>query len=321
MRNKFADVIFNFANKKNSKIRVVAADISPSGRLADLSKRYPNRFINVGVAESSMISMCAGMAMNGLKPFAYTIASFSLFRPFEMVRIDVGYQKLPVVIVGMGAGTVYSTLGGTHITQEDVSIIRCLPNFTILNPCDPLELEEVLKYLCRKNKSPCYLRIGKTGEKNFTNVAEEKWILGKPRKIISGKNVCLIGTGPIIRLFFDIIKNLNDKKIFPSVYSFHTLKPINKLEIKKIFKKYEYIFCLEDISEINGLSSILKEIAFDCKYKGYLKNFSLQDKNIKNYGSQNDLLKSHGISAKIIFDKILKILISSNKFFKKTGKK
>ena len=305
MRNKFAEVLYR-ASKKDSKIRVVAADISPAGKMAELSKKFPNRFINVGVAESSMISMCAGLAMRGLKPFAYTIASFSLFRPFEMVRVDVGYQNLPVVIVGMGAGTVYSTLGGTHLTQEDVSIVRCLPNFTIFNPCDPLELEEILKYLCTKNKSPCYLRIGKSGEKNFTSNSKEKWILGKPRKIINGNNVCLIGTGPIIRLFFDILKNLNYKKIFPSIYSFHTLKPINQLEIKKIFKKYKFIFSIEDISEINGLSSILKEAAFDIKYKGFYKNFSLKDKNIKNYGSQDDLLKSHGISSKIIYNKILR---------------
>ena len=157
--------MFNLSKKIKNKI--VAADISPSGKLAELSKKYPDKFINVGVAESSMISMCAGLAMRGLIPFAYTIASFSIFRPFEMVRIDVGYQNLPVVIVGMGAGTVYSTLGGTHLTQEDVSVIRCLPNFKILNPCDPDELEACLKYLCKKNKSPCYLRIGKSGEKNF----------------------------------------------------------------------------------------------------------------------------------------------------------
>ena len=90
MRNKFAEILYNLS-KKNKKIRVVAADISPAGKMAQLSKKFPDRFINVGVAESSMISMCAGMAMRGLKPFAYTIASFSIFRPFEMVRIDIGY--------------------------------------------------------------------------------------------------------------------------------------------------------------------------------------------------------------------------------------
>ena len=305
MRNKFAEVIYKYS-KKNSKIRVVAADISPAGKMAELSKKYPDRFINVGVAESSMISMCAGLAMRGLKPFAYTIASFSIFRPFEMVRIDVGYQNLPVVIVGMGAGTVYSTLGGTHLTQEDISVIRCLPNFKILNPCDPLELEQCLKYLITKNNSPCYLRIGKAGEKNFTTISAESWKFGRPRKIVEGKKICLLATGPIIRLYFDIIKKLNKLNIYPSIYSFHTIKPTNNEEIKKLFKKYKYIFSLEDISEINGLATILKEGAFENKFKGIYKNFSLKDKNIKNYGSQDDLLKSHGISSEIILKTILK---------------
>ena len=306
MRNKFAEVLYKYT-KKNKKIRVVAADISPAGKLAELSKKYPDRFINVGVAESSMISMCAGLAMRGLIPFAYTIASFSIFRPFEMVRIDVGYQNLPVVIVGMGAGTVYSTLGGTHITQEDVSVIRCLPNFQILNPCDPMELESCLEYLCSKNKSPCYLRIGKAGEKNFTLNAHEKWVFNKPRVIIKGKdNVCLIATGPIIKFFFDIYEKLKENKIYPTIISYHTLKPDNNNEIKKIFKKYNYILTLEDISEINGLSSILKIKAHEFKYKGEIVSYALKDKNIKNSGSQNDLLRDHGIDTKKIFNSIIK---------------
>tara|TARA_B110000008_G_scaffold269676_1_gene299179 strand:- start:840 stop:1769 length:930 start_codon:yes stop_codon:yes gene_type:complete len=305
MRNKLAEVLYNLS-KKDKKITVVSADISPAGKMAELSKKYPERFINVGVAESSMISMCAGLAMRGYKPFAYTIASFSLFRPFEMVRVDVAYQNLPVVIVGMGAGTVYSTLGSTHVTIEDISIIRCLPNFQILNPCDPLELEECLKFLCSKNKTPTYLRIGKSGEQNFTLNAYSKWSFNKPRKIINGNKVCLIATGPIIKLYFQILKKLRDNNIFPSIYSFHTLKPTNIKDLKKIFKKYDYIFSLEDVSEINGLSSIIKSAAFDQKYKGTFHSFSLKDQYIKNYGSQEDLLKSHGISEHIIYKAIIK---------------
>ena len=305
MRDKFADVIYKIG-KKNKKIAVLVADISPAGKIAELSKKYPERFINVGVAESSMISMCAGLAMRGYKPFAYTIASFSVFRPFEMVRVDVAYQNLPVVIVGMGAGTVYSTLGSTHVTIEDISIMRCLHNFQILNPCDPLELEECLKYLCKKNKSPTYLRIGKSGEKNFTNNAVSKWLFNKPRKIINGKNVCLIATGPIMKLYFEVLSKLRKKNIFPSIYSFHTLKPTNSNDLKKMFKKYNFIFSLEDISEMNGLSSILKIAAFDQNYGGVLHSFSLKDKYIKNYGSQEDLLKSHGITSDIIYDTIVK---------------
>jgi transketolase len=309
MRNKFAETLYRLS-KKNRKIRLVAADISPAGKMSELSKKYPDRFINVGVAETSMISMCAGLAMRGLKPFAYTIAPFSIFRPFEMVRIDIGYQNLPVVIVGMGAGTTYSTLGGTHITQEDVSIIRSLPNFTVLSPCDPLELEKCVEYLCSKNKSPCYLRIGKAGEKNFTNNLQsyEKWSFNKPRTLVKGKSkICLIATGPIIRLFFDIHKKLKLKKIFPSIISFHTLKPINKKEISKIFIKNKILITLEDMSEINGLSSIIKNAAYENNFKGIISSFSLKDKNLKNYGSQDDLLNMHGISAKKIYNQIIKI--------------
>ena len=273
------------------------------------SKKYPKKFINVGVAESSMISMCAGLAMRGLKPFAYTIASFSIFRPFEMVRIDVGYQNLPVVIVGMGAGTVYNNLGGTHLTQEDVSIMRCLPNFSILNPCDPLELEECLKHLVKKNKSPCYLRIGKSGEKNFTQNSFEKWKFNKPRIIKKGKsNICLIASGPIIKFFFNINQKLKRKNIYPTIISHHTLKPNNNKAIESIFSNFKNIVTLEDISEINGLSSVYKIRAFEAKYRGKILSFSLKDKNIKNYGTQNDLLKNHGITEDIIYKKILTLL-------------
>ena len=134
----------------------------------------------------------------------------------------------------MGAGTVYSTLGSTHVTIEDISIIRCLPNFQILNPCDPLELEECLKYLCKKNKSPTYLRIGKSGEKNFTEKAASNIIFNKPRKIINGKKICLIATGPIIKLYFEILDKLK-KKIFSQVYIAFTLSNPRTL---KILKKY-----------------------------------------------------------------------------------
>jgi len=307
MRNKFAEVLYNLS-KKDKSIRIVAADISPAGKMAELIAKYPDRFINVGVAETSMISLCAGLAMSGLKPFAYTISTFALYRPFEMVRIDIGYQNLPVTIVAMAGGTTYSNLGITHISQEDVSIVRSIPNFQVLLPCDPGELERCLIYLCKRNKSPTYLRIGKTGERDFTKKAE-RWVFGKPRCLVKGKKICLIASGPIIRFYFDILEKLRLIKINPSIYSFHTLKPVNENSVKQLFKKYDYIFTLEDMSEINGLASIFRELGYKNDYKGNISTFSLKDKFLKNYGSQDGLLKKHGISSSIIFRKIKKLLI------------
>ena len=96
----------------------MVADISPSGNMEEYQKIFKNRFINVGVAEQTMIGVSAGLSMSGKIPFAYTIATFSLYRPFEMIRNDLAYQNIPVTVVGMGSGTVYANLGGTHLTQR-----------------------------------------------------------------------------------------------------------------------------------------------------------------------------------------------------------
>jgi len=307
MRNKFSEILANLANK-NKKIYIVVADISPAGKMETFQNNHKDRFINVGVAEQTMIGICAGLAASKKIPFAYTIATFSLYRPFEMVRDDLCYQNLPVTIVGMGAGTIYSTLGGTHLTQEDISIARSLPNMKILAPCDPLELEECVKYCSKNKKGPIYLRIGKSGEKNFTSNKTEKWKFGKIRKISNGKDICIISYGPIIKKAFDIKTFLSKKKLSTSIYSCHTLKPINDNDFKKIFKKYKTIITIEDHSKIGGLASITKELAFKYNFRKKIISFSLDDDFKHKYGDQENLLESHGLSLNKIFKKLSKQL-------------
>ena len=183
MRNVFAEELYKHAIK-DKNIYVVVADISPAGNMQKFQKKYPDRFVNVGVSEMTMIGMCAGLALENKRAFAYTIANFTLYRPFEMVRNDLCYQNLPVTIVGMGAGTTYANLGGTHISQEDISIARSIPNMSIIAPSDPDELKQAMKYCCMQKSGPIYLRIGKSGEKNFTENALEKWKFGKMSAIV-----------------------------------------------------------------------------------------------------------------------------------------
>ena len=160
-----------------------------------------------------MVGLASGLAIKGATPFIYTIAPFVLYRPFEMVRDDLCYQNLPVTIVGMGSGTIYSSLGGTHMTQEDISICRSLPNLRILCPSDPYELEECVKFCSKNNKGPIYLRIGKSGEKNLGNNNSERWKYGKIRKIFQQKynqkkKICVLGYGPIMKFALDIKSSL-----------------------------------------------------------------------------------------------------------------
>lgn len=303
MRNKLADIIYKYG-LKNKKISVIVADISPAGSITKFRKKFPNRFINTGVAEQSMIGIAAGMALRGFRPFCYTIATFALYRPFEMIRVDLCYQNLPVTVVGMGSGTIYSTLGSTHLTQEDVSIARSIPNMNVIAPCDPKEMEDVVKYCCNKSKNPTYLRIGKAGEKTYINHLSDKWHFGKIRKVVSGKDICILTFGSIIKKAFEVREKYKEKKISIEINSCHTLKPFDFEGLKKKFKKFKLIIIIEDHSEIGGLNNIVKTAAYEENYSGKIINFSLKDEFIHCYGNHDDLLEKHGISSDKIYDKI-----------------
>ena len=308
MRNKLAEIIYK-ESLRNSKICIVVADISPAGSMIDFRAKNPKKFINTGVAEQSMIGIAAGMALRGLKPFCYTIATFALYRPFEMIRVDLCYQDLPVTVVGMGTGTIYSTLGGTHLTQEDISIARSVPNMNIIAPCDPNELEDAVKYCCNDSRGPVYLRIGKAGESTFVNKNSEKWKFGKIRKIVPGKDICILTFGPIINKAFQLRERLIKEKISVEINSCHTLKPFDYKTLKMKFKKFKKIVIIEDHSKIGGLNTIVKESAYDQSYKGKILSFSLKDEFIHCYGNQDDLLNKHGISSKKLYKKTSEILL------------
>lgn len=302
MRDRLGEII-NSLSKKNKNIYLIAADISPSGKIIEFKKKNPKNFINVGVAEQSMIGIGAGLAIRGKIPFLYTIATFAVYRPFEMIRDDLCYQNLPVTLIGMGSGTIYSTLGSTHTANEDVGVLRALPNIKIFTPCDALELEQIVKYCAFKSKGPNYIRIGKTGEKNYSHLSKEKWKFNKIRLIDKNKNskTCIITFGPIIKIAFEAKQKI--KKL--DIYSCSTLKPFNdKKNLLKIFKKYKKIVILEDHSEIGGLTEIIKGFAYEYNFKGKIISFSLKDEFIDCYGSQEDLLKKHDISVTQIVNTI-----------------
>ena len=299
MRNKFAEVIYQ-EGMKNDKICVVVADISPAGSIAEFRKKYPKRFINCGVAEQAMIGIASGLALKGMRPFCYTIATFSVFRPYEFIRVDVCYQNLPVTIIGMGAGVIYSTLGSTHHTMEDVTLMKALPNMTVIAPCDPAEMKLATQWAANRKYGPVYMRLGKVGEPNLTENAPEDFKIGKIRQVKKGKDVCIISYGTILKKAFDICSDLKNVKIKPSIYSCHTIKPLDYNRLEIILDTYKKIFIIEEQVESGSLAQEIKSFALNKSYVGKIENFNLKDKFIHSYGSYEDLLDKHGISTKKI---------------------
>jgi transketolase len=294
MRNTFSEALYAEATQ-NPDIYIVVADISPAGSMSKFSTQYPERFINVGVAEQSMIGIAAGLALKGCQPFAYTIATFSLYRPFEMVRDDLCYQNLPVTVVGMGAGVIYSTLGGTHHTMEDIAVAGAIPNMQILAPCDPAECTEATRWCARQKNGPVYLRIGKSGEPDLTRGAEP-WVFGKLRYLRRGTDVCILSYGVITKMAAELADRLAAQGHSVSLVSAHTVKPLDRAGVAQALASHKHVVVIEENVPSGGLAPQTKEIAWDSGAKCRLDTFTLQDKFIHNYGSHDDLLAAHGLS-------------------------
>jgi transketolase len=273
--------------------------------MAPFREEFPDQFINVGVAEQTMISLCAGLALRGCRAFAYTIATFSIYRPFEQVRIDLCYQNLPVTVVGIGGGVSYSTLGGTHHAQEDIAVMSAIPNMAIIAPCDPLETEAAT-WVCAERNGPTYLRLGKAGEPNLTAEAPEPFEFGKVRLIRPGKDVCIIAYGPIMKMAWEVAERI-ERETGRSValVSAHTVKPLDAEGIKRILNSFETVAVVEEHSERGGLGGQVKQLAWDARSQCKLVTFSLKDEFIHQFGSQRDMWAAHGLSPEIIYDGII----------------
>ncbi|MBS29100.1 MAG: transketolase [Alphaproteobacteria bacterium] len=301
MRNAFSEALYESATA-NPDIYVIVADISPAGSMMKFQEEYPERFINVGVAEQVMTGMAAGLALKGKQPFTYTIATFTLYRPFEMVRDDLCYQNMPVTIVGMGAGVVYSGLGGTHQTLEDVAVASAVPNMRVIAPCDPEELRDAVAYCATQRDGPVYLRIGKAGEPVFSDNAEEPWEFGKLRYLKRGEDVCVLTYGPITKRAFELAERLETEHgQSVSVVSAHTIKPLDDTGVREALHRHKQVVVLEEHVPHGGLSSRVKEIAWDSKALCGLHSFTLGDRFRHFYGTYDELLDENGLSVERMF--------------------
>ena len=306
MRNNFADVIYE-EGLKDERICVVVADISPAGSIEKFRKKFPKRFINCGVAEQSMIGIAAGLALEGYRPFCYTIATFALYRPFEMIRVDLAYQNLPVTVVGMGSGVVYSTLGSTHHSMEDISVASAIPNMRVICPSDPLEMKKATRWCATKSDGPVYMRLGKVGEPILTKNSYDNFSINKVRCIEKGKgnNYAILTYGTSLKLALELSNKIkNNKNYFPYVYTCNSIKPLHNSGIEQILKNFKKVIIIEENVPHGGLTSRVKCINSDIKSKCQILAFTLKDKFIHSYGTYADILNVHGLSVDKIIEKI-----------------
>lgn len=297
MRKIFAEKLTELA-EKNRHVVLLSGDIG-NKMFDDFKEVAPNRFFNCGIAEANMIGVSAGLALNGFRPFVYTIAPFATVRCLEQIRVDLCYHNLPVVIVGTGSGLSYAELGPTHQMLEDISLLRSFPNMTIVCPCDPRETDLVISQSFNRN-SPMYIRLGKKGEPVLHNNDFE---IGKSITIREGYDICLITTGTMLKNVLDIAETLGKVGIKAHIEHFHTVKPIDKESLTKIFNNFKVVATIEEHSLIGGLGSIVSEVYVDGDFeKIKILRFGTDDKYLSKTGSKEYMLKAYGLD----YDDIVK---------------
>lgn len=251
MRNTVINKITEHA-KNDESVFLIAGDAG-FGVLDEYKKSFPDRFLNLGIAEQNMISFAAGLGLVGFKVFVYNLVPFVLYRCYEQVRNDICYQKLPITLIGIGSGVTYAPQGITHYSVEDIAIARTLPNLTILSPSDPVEAEKCAEYAI-KSKTPVYIRLAKSGEppihKNKLRSIEYPIVLKK------GDGVAILFHGSIS---IEVIKAVESLKKNPMVISVPMVYPLNFTSLLEMLKNIHTLITVEEHFVDGGLGSIISD--------------------------------------------------------------
>lgn len=294
MRNAFARHITAFA-QQDQRVVLLSGDIG-NNLFNDFKAANTDRFINCGIAEQNMMGVAGGLAMQGLRPVVYTIAPFTTTRCLEQIKIDACYHNVPVVIVGTGAGLSYADLGPTHLTCEDIAILRVLPNLTIFCPSDPDELRSGLA-AALQSPNPVYIRLGKKGEPAL-HAAPPTVVLGQALTIKNGSDVCFVSTGTITAEVVKAAGILETAGISARVESFHTVKPLDHARLAEVFAGFDLVVVVEEHSRIGGLGSAVAEWAMGCEERprAALLAIGIEDRFMHEVGSQTYARHLFGLS-------------------------
>ncbi len=301
MRDTFVRTLVELA-KENKNIELVTGDLG-FGVLKPYWEAVPNQFTNAGIAEQNMTALAAGMALEGKSVFTYSIGNFPTLRCVEQIRNDCCYHNANVKIVCVGGGFVYGSLGMSHHATEDIAIMRALPDMVVLAPGDLTEAEAATKAIAEYNGT-CYLRLGRGGEKRIHEKIEN-FQIGKAIKVKEGTKVAIFSTGAIFEEVEEAVALLKEKGIDPEVYTFPTVKPIDRKVILDAAEKFDLIATIEEHNVVGGFGSAVAEVMAENPQNAKLLKIGLEDTYSSKVGSQKYLRSEFGIDAKGIANKIL----------------
>jgi transketolase len=304
-RNGYGDGVVE-AGETNKNIVVLCCDLTDSTRSAAFKKTYPDRFIQMGIAEQSLAAIAGGLALEGKIPFISSYAAFSPGRNWEQIRLCAALQNLPIKIMGAHAGVSVGPDGATHQMLEDIAITRALPNMVVLAPCDYLETKRATIAIS-KTKEPTYMRFARSASAAFTT-DKTPFQIGRAEIFRNGSDVAIIACGPLVHQALLAAKALGKDGIDAMVINSHTIKPLDEKTIAAAAKKCGAVITVEEAQTMGGLGGAVAEAL------GRLQPTKMHIIGMNSFGTSgepDELISHFGLDAKSIVNETKKLLVKS----------
>ena len=288
--------------KEIDNLMILTCDVSTSAGLDRFRKTYPEKYLDLGIAEQNMIGVAAGLASENFNVITTTFAPFQTMRCCEQIKVNIGYMKQKICMVGIASGLALGTFGYTHCCIEDVGILRSIPGITIISPADSLETVKALQAAV-KSENPSYLRLTGSSNNPIVYNKDYEFKIGKSIVLKEGKDIAIFCAGAMVSHCLEVAKILESKNIFSSVVNMHTIKPLDTLAIEKACSS-KLIVSVEEHNIIGGLGSAIAEYKSSLKESPKQLFLGIKDTYSKG-GSYKFLQEKHRLTPTKIVDDIL----------------
>lgn len=292
------------AGKENPNVVALCADLSPSVRMDLFQKEFPERFIEVGIAESNMVSIASGMALSGKIPFVGSFAAFSTGRTYDQIRQSVAYSDTNVKIAGSHAGITLGEDGATHQILEDIGLMRMMPNMVVINPCDFTQAKQATIASAHYN-GPVYIRYGRPKVPVFLT-EDTPFEIGKALMLNEGKDVSIFATGHLVWQAILAAQELEKEGISAEIINIHTIKPLDNEAILASVKKTGCVVACEEHLYNGGLGDSIAQLLAR-NYPSPMEYVGIDDQ-FGESGKPMQLMDKYGLNAKNIIEKAKKVI-------------
>jgi transketolase len=281
--------------KSDERIFFIGSDLG-AGTLKSFQSEMPERFLMEGISEANVIGLAAGLAMEGKIPYVNTISSFLTRRSFEQIFIDICLHNVNVRLIGNGGGLVYAPLGPTHMTTEDLAIMRSIPHMTVIAPADAEEMRRLMPRTV-EHAGPIYIRLAKGHDPIVTN-DKQPFQIGKTVLMRCGEDALVVTTGITLRIALEAAAMLSENGLETSIVHVPTLKPLDTAVLLEHVSKVPAVVSIEEHSVTGGLGSAMAEIIAEAgvRQPKFFKRLGIPDTFPEKYGSQAELMNNYALT-------------------------